>query len=813
MIPALPVAAFLPEIAAAVRSAGKAVVQAEPGAGKTMLVPELFARELTDRRVILVEPRRIAARAAAAGLAAVHRGELGREYGYLVRGDQAMGRETRVLAVTPGILLNLLREDMSLPGVGALIFDEFHERSLESDLAFTLALDVRSGLREDLLLAVMSATLDADRIGGFLAAPVVTVPGRSFPVTLTRSSGSPDVRDAPAECARAALDMLASGPGDGLIFLPGAEEIDRCAARLAPALPPDVKLHRLHGALPFAEQRRALLPAAPGERKLILATNVAESSLTVEGVRWVVDSGWEKVPVYRPGAGLTFIEPRRITLDSARQRSGRAGRTAPGRAHRCYDAHQERAMPPHPTPEIRDAELASLTLTLAHWGAEAGQLRWLDPPPEAALNAARTTLRRLGLLTAAGRLTAAGERAVGLPVHPRLAAMLLAAPPPERHTAAVLAALLEEKSPPGTDLRDQLVRWERRPAEFSLQRKLAARLDRVFPGPERLLPEAAGGLIATAFPEWVGGARTRHGREFQLACGRAALLREDDPLTGAEFLAVARLDAGSRRDPTIRLAAPLAREELETRFAGELTWEVVTSFDPDTARFTARREHRLHALALTSTPCPPPEAGRTAALVREALRRRIQLPPPEAGEACRLVDRVRFGRDRGLPELPDWSPDALAELLPDAVENHTGVRNFAELKKAPWTDLLAALLPYPLRRELDRLFPAEFTAPTGMKFRIDYSGDPPTLAIPIQQLYGVTCHPTAGADRIPLKLELLSPANRPVQVTSDLPGFWRGNWTLVVREMRSRYPKHEWPDDPAAAAPMRRSLKRATPRP
>ena len=813
MIPRLPVSEVLPDLAAALRTARCAVVQAEPGAGKTMLVPELVSRVAPPGRTILVEPRRIAARAAAAGLCAVHGLRLGRECGFAVRGEQALSRETKILAVTPGVLLRMLQEDVELSGVAALIFDEFHERSLEADLSFALALEVRSALREDLLLTVMSATLDAARVGEFLAAPVIRAAGRSFPVEILRRPGSPDVRDAPRECARAVLEQFPAGDGDMLVFLPGAEEIERGFRRLAPALPPDALLLRLHGALPFAEQRRALAPAPPGMRKIILSTNVAESSITVDGVRTVIDSGWEKVPVYRPGAGMTFLEPRRITLDSAVQRAGRAGRTAPGRAVRCYDAPVEAAMREHADPEILHAELFGPALTLAVWGGGAERLRWLDPPPEAALRAARAGLRELGLLDGNLRPTSAGRRAAAVPVHPRLAAMLIRAPESLRRTAAALAALLEERSDvsdAGADLREKLEIWRTRPERFAAARRVFARLTGEFPGPAEIVPEAAGRLLATAFPEWLGGARVRHGREFQLAGGRAALLRDGDPLLGAEFLAVARLDAPGGRDAVIRLAAPLSAAEIEALFPERIVTETVTAFDPETERFTAREERKFRALVLASRNCPVPEAGVVPALIREALRRRIPLPPPEAASACRLVERVRFGRAHGMEHLPDWSPEALASGLPEAASGFlSGVRTFAALKKAPWREIFRSMLDPAALRELDRLCPKDFTAPTGMKFPIDYSGDVPALAIPVQQLYGVKVHPRVGASGVPLKLELLSPARRPVQITSDLPGFWQGNWHRVVREMRARYPKHEWADDPAEAAPMRRSVRSA----
>ncbi len=814
MISSLPVARKLSEIRQALCTERTAVIHAEPGAGKTVLVPQLCRELCVPGRVILVEPRRIAARAAAAGICAVHGLTLGRECGFAVRGEKDHTSETGILAVTPGVLLQMLQSDMALTGVSALIFDEFHERSCEADMAFTLALDVRAALREDLLLCVMSATLDAGKAGEFLSAPVIHAPGRSFPVEIFHRNASPDFREVPAECARAVLETLDRSEGDMLVFLPGAEEIRRCRAMLEKSLPADVVLLELHGSLPFAEQKKVLASPAPGApRRIILATNVAESSLTISGIRCVVDSGWEKVPVFRPGTGMTFLEPRRITRASAIQRAGRAGRTAPGIAVRCYDAFQESAFVEHAQPEILSAELSRVALTLANWGAPADTLRWLDPPPPAALAAAQNLLRQLGLMDEKCRLTAHGRRAAAMPVEVRQAAMLLHAPENMRGMAAQIAALLEEKDDSrayaGADLRDRLQRWREHPEKFPLQRGVLSRLRQMFPGGE-LFTGDPGRVVAAAFPEWVGKARQRHGTEFQLAGGRAARLRDDDPLRGAEFLAVAKMDVAPGKDAVIRLAVPVDEAVLYELFAGKITFETVTLFDSEKDCFSAAKEERLGALVLSRTPCPVPETGVAPALLREALRRRIALPPPDHKAACALVARVRFGRNCGMTGLPDWSEETLRDLLPEfAAPFLKGVTGFAGLKKAPWYEIFLSQLDYSAKSELDRLCPEFFTAPTGMRFAIDYSGTVPVLAIPVQQLYGVKEHPCAGANRTPLQLQLLSPARRPVQITSDLPGFWRGSWALVVKEMRARYPKHEWADDPAEAAPMRHSVRNA----
>lgn len=814
MISSLPVFAILPRLREILCRERTAVIHAEPGAGKSMLVPHLCREICAPGRVILVEPRRIAARAAASGICAVHGLTLGKECGFAVRGERMDSDETGILAVTPGVLLQMLQHDMELTGVSAVIFDEFHERSLESDLAFTLTLDVRNALREELIVCVMSATLDAEKIGEFLAAPVLSAPGRKFPVEISCRTGSTDFRDVPAECARAVLETIGCSEGDMLVFLPGAEEIRRCRAMLEKSLPEKYILQELYGSLPFAAQKKVLaLPPADAPRRIILATNVAESSLTVSRVRCVIDSGWEKVPVFRPGAGMTFLEPRRITRDSAVQRAGRAGRTAPGIAVRCYDTFQLNSFAVHAQPEILSADLSRLVLTLANWGAEPAALHWLDPPPEAALNAAKNVLRQLDFMDEQFRLTSTGRSAAVLPLEVQQAAMLIRAPENMQDLAVRIAAILEEKDDfqafSGADLRDRLQHWQSHPEKFSLQRAVVSRLQKLFPGGRAFCGDP-GRIIAAAFPEWIGAVRQRHGTEFQLAGGRAARLREDDPLRGAEFLAVAKLDVVSGRDAFIRLAVPVEKEVIREIFAGKTVTGTVAVFDPENDRFTARREERAGAIVLSSSPCRAADSEIVPALIREALRRHIQLPVPEAASACRLVERVRFGRICGMTELPDWSETALAETLPEyAVPFLKEAGSFADLKKAPWYEIFVSMLDYRAKSELDRLCPEFFTAPTGMRFPIDYSGKVPVLAIPVQQLYGVKEHPCVGADRTTLQLHLLSPSRRPVQITSDLPGFWRGSWALVVKEMRARYPKHEWADDPANAAPMRHSVRRA----
>ena len=806
----LPVASRLPEISAAIAKERKAVIHAEPGAGKTMLVPPLV-RELAGHGLtILIEPRRIAARSAAYGIAELHGFQVGVQCGYAVRGESRRCRPDGIMAVTPGIMLQMLQEDPALEKVSALVFDEFHERSWEADLALAMALDAMANLREDLLLAVMSATMEEEKLGAFLHAPVIRVPGKNFPVTVSYREIADDPRRLPAEIARAVLEKCRERSGDLLVFLPGAEEIRRCGEILAAALPEGFRILPLHGTLKLAEQRAALAPAPPGERRIVLATNVAESSLTVENITTVVDSGWEKRLCRHPGTGLDFLELRRITADSAIQRAGRAGRTAPGEAVRCYSKLTFDRFVPHREPEIISADLARLVLAAACWGTPPAALPFPDPPPPAALEAGTKLLRRLKLFDRNDLPTEAGRRAASLPVSPRMAAMLIPATPGERRTAAEFAAVLEERddfrSFDTADLRERVARMDRMPGKYPVQTAVLRRLLTEFPpAPERDASADPGMLIARAFPEWIGRRRNGGSTIYQLSGGGAAALEENDPLRREEFLAVARLDGGTGGNALIRLALPIDRESIETYFAGEIALRRTALFDGDSGKPVCFEERRLGELVLSRRPCPMPPEETAAALLAEAHRRSIPLPPPEDRRASAFFARLRFAARGGMEGIPDVEgEDFLLSLAPFFPP---GLSSLNDLKRADWLKILRSLLDRRVEAELDRLYPECFTAPTGMKFPIDYSGEQPTLSIQIQQLYGVTAHPSVGARHIPLRIELLSPARRPVQISCDLPGFWKGSWKLVRAEMRVRYPKHEWPEDPAAAAPMRRSVK------
>lgn len=805
----LPVRAVLPELAAALKENSGAVLAAAPGAGKTTLVPPALL-DAFDGGIILLEPRRVAARAAARRIASLFGEPVGGRVGCIVRGESRTGPETRLTVMTEGVLLRRLRQEPELDGISVIIFDEFHERSLDADLGLAFTLDVQENLRPDLKLLVMSATLETGRVSALLGGvPVIEAPGRQFPVEIRYCGESPDrYRPAP-EVARAATALFRETSGDLLVFLPGMREIDACAEILERSLPGEALLLKLHGSLDAAEQDRALAPAPAGRRKVVLATNVAESSITIDGVTGVVDSGLERRLRFDPAAGFSFLEVMPVSKASAAQRSGRAGRTRPGVAVRLWNAVEERSRSERTQPEILDADLCGLALETAAWGTRAEELRWLDPPPAASLAAARRLLAGLGALDDDGRITKRGRELAELPVHPRLGAMLLAA---RGHglvpLGCELAAILEERdafrSFGHADLRERIRRMRSNPGAFRQQLVIRRQLLELMREKERACDvEMTGLLTAFAFPDWVGRARSRHGRSYLLSGGSGAALAEGDDLCGYEFLSVARLSGGGR-EPAIQLAAPVDPELLFDALGDRLGETDTVEFDLERERVFARRESRFGAIVLRSKPLEnPPGEALAAAVVAAALGRGMELPPTEAKAARQLFNRVGFAHRQEPEAYPDWSGGFAEKAAPFL----GSVRSFAELRKLDWLELLRNLLGYPLLRELDANYPEAFTTPAGAGHRIDYDNEQPTLSAKVQEFYGVKTHPAVGRKRIPLRVELLSPAQRPVQVTTDLPGFWRGNWPLVQKEMKSRYPKHLWPDDPASADPTLRSVK------
>jgi len=823
----------LPALMEALAAGPNAVLLAPPGAGKTTRVPlALLAASwlARDHRIVMLEPRRMAARAAARFMAASLGEPVGGTVGYRVRLDSAVGPDTRIEVVTEGILTRRIQDDPGLEGVGCVILDEFHERSLQGDLGLALCLDSQGALRPDLRLLVMSATLDGAPVARLMdGAPVIESAGRHYPVTVHHHPAPPSTRDAVTEAvaARVRAVLAEEDAGDVLVFLPGEREIGRVASGLA-GLPETVDVLPLYGALPAARQDAALNPAPKGRRKVVLATNIAETSLTIEGVRVVIDSGLARVPRFDPGSGLTRLETVRISQASADQRAGRAGRLGPGLCHRLWPKAAHGALVPYTPPEIAEADLAPLVLELAAWGVtEPAALKWLDVPPSGAWAAARGLLRGLGALDGEGRVTGHGRALARLPLHPRLAHMVaVGVERGQGGLAADIAALLSERDlmqggPGGrdADLRHRLdllhgraPKGQAHPGALQRVREAARQIRRL----ARIKGEAGlglgdpGALLSMAYPDRIGQRRAsgEPGR-FLLSGGRGVVVDERDPLAGADWLAVADIADQPGAEGKVRLAAPLDGAAV---LAGEIapleTGETVGWSRRDKA-VLARRRTTLGALVLKDAPLPKPDPAAVTAALLEGVRDMGLDALPWTPAVRRWRARVAFlrhaeGPESGWPDLSD--ADLLASLESWLAPFVTGMTRRAHLDRLDLMAALSALLPWDKARELDARAPSHLTVPTGSRLALDYD-DPegPALAVRVQELFGLDAHPTLAGGRVPVVLHLLSPARRPVQITRDLPGFWRGAWTEVRKEMKGRYPKHPWPEDPAAAAPTTRT--------
>jgi ATP-dependent helicase HrpB len=814
-----PISAVLPELRRVLARENTAVLVAPPGAGKTTRLPLAMMDEpwAQGRRVLVLEPRRLAARAAAEHMARSLGERPGETVGYRVRMEAKVSARTRVELVTEGVFTRMILDDPGLDGVAAVLFDEFHERSLEADLGLALARDAQSVLRDDLRLLVMSATLDGARIAARLGgAPVVESQGRAWPVETRYLGRDPGLRPE-QQVARAILRALAEEEGSLLVFLPGQGEIARTAGQLQERIrDPAVDVAPLYGALDFADQRRAIAPSPPGRRKVVLATSIAETSLTIEGVRVVIDAGLARVPRFDPASGLTRLETVRVTQAAAEQRRGRAGRTGPGVCYRLWEEAETRALIPYGRPEILEAELSGLALDLARWGArEAGDLTFMDSPPPAALAEARALLTRLGALDAAGALTPHGLALARLPIPPRLAHMLLeAAKRGGASEAAEIAVLLSERGLGGGEV-DLLHRVEALRRDRSSRARdakaLAARWARAAAEAANASPTTPPQvshalLLAEAYPERIAKARGKAG-EFQLVSGRGAWLDPSEALAKARWLAVGELGGGAARD-RILLAAELDQADLRSAFGDRL--ETEETLQPSGAgRLRALRRLKLGALVLEEGEVDAPPERLRAHLLDQVRRSGLQsLPWPDA--ATRLRQRVAFLRTYFGDEWPDLSDaaltarvgDWLAPLMDDAA-------SLSALRLDALVQAIGALVGWRRLRELDRLAPDRIATPAGPTHPIDYAAEGgPTLAVRVQELYGLDAHPAIAAGRVPLTLELLSPAHRPIQVTRDLPGFWRGSWAAVRAEMKGRYPKHPWPEQPWTAQATTRAKPR-----
>ncbi|SFI88825.1 ATP-dependent helicase HrpB [Bradyrhizobium sp. cf659] len=816
----LPIDAVLDDLSRTLEAHNAAVLVAPPGAGKTTRVPLalLDAPWAKGKKIIVLEPRRIAARASADRMAKSLGERAGETVGYRVRFGSKISRATRIEVVTEGIFTRQIMDDPELSGVAAVLFDEFHERSLDADLGLALARDAQTGLREDLRILVMSATLDGARVAKLLGeAPVVESEGRAFPVE-TRYLGRK--ADAPIErqMADAIASALRADSGSVLAFLPGAAEIRRTQNFLAERVQDaSIEIVPLFGALDAAVQDRAIAPAPKGTRKVVLATSIAETSLTIEGVRIVVDSGLARVPRYEPDIGLTRLETVRASRAAVDQRRGRAGRTEPGVCYRLWDEPQTASLAPYTQPEILSADLSSLVLDLAQWGvADPAALSFLDPPPQPAWKEAKSLLSELNALDGDGRITAEGKSLRALALPPRLARMIV-----DSHracsgeAAAEIAAILTERGLGGdsADLehrRDQF-RRDRSPRASSA-RDLARRWASQVAASEKAGRQedlSTGLMLAYAFPDRV--ARNRGNGSFVLANGRGAAVEQTSSLARAPYIAIGEM-TGTAASGRILLAAQITEDDIERHFAEHIETVDEISFDRGAMALRARRKRALHAITLseaTLAVSPSEETARIFAdgLIAAGLDR---LPWSKAAKQWR--DRVMFLRKAEGDSWPDLSDDGLIarrdDWLVPALYDKIALK---DISAGDLSDALMALLPWEMRARLDREAPTHFEAPTGTVLAIDYEAEQgPTIAVRLQELFGLNTHPSVAAGKVPLVLELLSPAQRPVQVTRDLPGFWRGSYAAVRSDLRGRYPRHPWPEDPANALPTRRVKPRGT---
>jgi ATP-dependent helicase HrpB len=826
-VSALPIHAVLPHLLATLRETSNAVLVAPPGAGKTTAVaPALLAERWCTGEILLLSPRRLAARAAAERMAELAGERVGGTIGYATRLDTRRSAATRITVLTEGIFRNRIQADPELAGVSAVLFDEVHERSLDSDFGLALALDAQSALRPDLRLIAMSATLDGERFAALMGdAPLIESEGRSFPIRLVHLGRSAEKR---IEEEMAAAIRLALGEAEGslLAFLPGVAEIERTAERLD-RLPDDVDLHRLHGSLDPAAQRSAIAAPPPGRRKLVLATSIAETSLTLDGVRIVVDSGLARRPRYDRAAGLTRLVTERASRAAVAQRAGRAGRQGPGLVYRLWEEAATASLPRFDPPEILEADLSALLLDCALWGvADPRALKWLDPPPAAAVEEARKRLLSLRALGEEGRPTPHGRAIAALPLPPRLAHMLIEAKALGWGAmAAEVAVLLSERGLAGNDadLELRLRRWRAEKGQRAgAARGLAKRWERMArdPAAAEAATEAAAGCrpppgheigacIALAYPDRLSKRRDASGESWISVGGRGFRLDPHSPLARETWLAVAEV-SGTAAGARILSAAAIGEATVEALFVDRIETGARVGFDPATGAVRARRGRRLGAITLAEGGDAHASPDEVAGALLEGVRAHgLRLLPWSDGSAS-LRRRAAFARryDAALADLSDEALLAgLDEWLPVLL---AGKRSLREVDPGSLAGTLEAMLGWEGRRAVDRLAPAAFETPAGSRHPIDYAAEAgPTVAVRVQALFGLAEHPTVAGGKVPLVLSLTSPAGRPIQTTRDLPGFWAGSWAEVAREMRGRYPRHPWPEDPAAADPTLRTKKAA----
>ncbi len=811
----LPIDDAIPELLDTLRAHGRAVLQAPPGAGKTTRVPlAMLEASLCDGRIVMLEPRRLAARAAAERMAETL-GERARQtVGYRVRGDAKVSKDTRIEVVTEGILTRMLQSEPDLPGISAVVFDEFHERSLNADLGLALCLEVTGALRDDLILLAMSATLDADPVGALMAAPLITSDGRSFPVEtrwLDRPLG-PQARrlDALIDLVTQAERETRKSGGGILVFLPGEGEIRRAEGALNSRLPNSCVVRPLFGAMPFAAQRAAIAPVEHG-RKVVLATSIAETSLTIPDIKVVVDMGQARRARFDPGSGMSRLVTERVTRAEATQRAGRAGRVAEGVCYRLWSKGEDGALAAYPPAEIEAADLTGLALELSLWGAGAADLAFLTPPPEGTMAEARALLTMLGALDTNGRITDHGRALAALPLHPRLGHMLVRAGP----NAAPLAALMAERDPLRGAPVDITLRQEalRDPRTFQRNRVWQVNMgavDRINAETKRLRKQAKGdsadlspaAMAALAYPDRIGQRRKGDAPRYVLSGGKGVVLDSADPLANAPFLVVIDTD-GNPREAKVRMATQISEREIRDLFADQIDWVETCAWSKRERRVVSRWQERFGAITLDDRIWKNVPDDAVAHAMLDGVR---DLGLRLEGAAARLAARVELVRADGV-DLPDFSVAGLMAEMDDwLLPMLSGVKSAEDWKRFDLMPALRARLDWAQTQELDRRAPGSFETPLGRKVPIDYSAAVPEISVRLQEVFGVTRHPAIGGQ--PLKITLLSPAQRPIQITRDLPGFWAGSYADVRKDMRAQYPKHPWPEDPTRADPTLRAKRR-----
>ena len=804
----LPIDPALPPLLDALRGSGRAVLQAPPGAGKTTRVPlALMASGLISGRIVMLEPRRLAVRAAAERMAEAMGEAAGETIGYRMRGEVKVSPRTRIEVVTEGILTRMIQSDPELTGIGAVIFDEFHERSLQADLGLALCWEVRQALRPDLTLLVMSATLDAGPVAQMLdEAPVITADGRSFPVDLRwRDRSMP--RDVRPEPALAELIIRAVGENDGgvLVFLPGEAEIRRVEGLLAGRLPPGCVVRPLYGAMPFAAQRAAIAPVVTG-RKVVLSTAIAETSLTIEDIRVVIDAGFARRSRFDPASGMSRLVTEKVTRAEATQRTGRAGRVAPGVCYRFWTKGEDGALAAFAPPEIAQADLTGLALELALWGS--ADLAFLTPPPPAALAEARAVLGNLGALDGSGRVTAHGRALAALPLHPRLAHMLLVAGP----QAAPMAALLAERDPlrnaGSVDLSQRMAAIARQPQPAEIRREVIERIQteakRLAKGLAHKPPLSNAAMAALAYPDRIGLRRKGDAPRYILSGGKGAVMPAFDPLAGQRLIVATDLD-GDATDAKIRQAVALGEAEFRALYGSRIVWADACIWSRREGRVLARRQEKFGALVLDDRVWAEAPAEVVACAMLEGVR---ELGLRVEGAAARFRARVELVR-AGSDDLPDMTDTGLLAGLERWLLPHlAGVRSAEQWRRFDLLEPFRSMLDWAQMERLDRAAPAHFVTPLDRRVPIDYSGEAPEISLRLQEMFGVTVHPVVG--RTPLRVTLLSPSGKPVQTTTDIPGFWASSYADVRRDMRGRYPRHPWPEDPTVAQPTLRAKPRGT---